>query len=423
MAERRFSPTRFLKSPRLIVGEVGSLALCGVLMTLIPQQGANASPDPTTGVVFRLVNVLGLDRITRTGWFLGLIALCAASLLVVLAGQAKRARADWTRLPAPESFRNAPLRQEFIRTSIPDGGSVATTVRLRGRIGLLGSPLFHLGLVVIAVAGIVRMAFGADAQVDLYEGELLPAGSSEWGAQWPGVLASDFSLAEPLTLEDVRPGSYPSGALQTLGATLVFGSGPAARRAAVAVNTSVSVPEGWIFATSLHGPAGLVTVSAPGRQAGGHAVLLNFEKGTWTGTLKLPDGSEVRMKSRDEGKLPTALELRTFRTGVLAWVGTLRPGESAEIVPGTVLTLVDIRWWLRLGGTRDPSVGIAYAGFAFVAIGTILMFAVVPVAEAVLVERTAEGEHVTVALRPRRFAPLYAERLATLARREGATTG
>ena len=369
------------------------------------------------------VSALGLDRIARTGWFLGLVLLSGASLVVVLAGQVRRARADWSRLPRPESFLGAPLLREFMRTGPPPGGAHATTIRLHGRLGLLGSPLFHFGLVVVAIAGIVRLAFGADAQVDLFEGEALSAGPSGWAAQWPGLLARPFSLDEPARLETVRPASYPSGALRALDATLTIGSGPVVRKASVSVNSPLTVAGGRVFVTAFHGPTALLALDSEGHETSRQAVLLRFEKGRWQGRLQLPDDSEARLSARDTGSLPEAIEVRLFRAGSLAWVGALRPGEGALVAPKLLVSLVAVRWWLRIGGTRDASLPIAYAGFTFVAVGAFLIFAVVPVAEAVIVECTPKGERVTVALRPRRFAPLYADRLAELASREGAPPG
>ncbi len=421
MAERRFSFTRFLRSPRLIVGEVGALVLSGILMTLIPQQGAVATEaSGTGGPVPAAIPMLGLDRIARTGWFLGLVLLSGASLAVVLSSQVRRARADWSRLPRTEAFRLAPLRTEFLRAAAPPGGSPTTTVRLRGRLGLLGSPLFHFGLVVVALAGIVRMAFGADAQVDLFEGEVLSAGPAGWAAQWPGLLARPFSIAEPARLETVRPYSYPSGALRALDATLTVGSGPLVRKASVSVNTPLEVAGGRLFVTAVHGPAALLALEEEGQEASRKAVLLRFDKGRWQGTLRLSDDTEARLSARDNGTLPDAIEVRLFRGGLLAWVGALRPGEGATTAPGSLLSLAGIRWWLRIGGTRDASLPIAYAGFLFVALGALLIFAVIPIAEAVLVEKTPEGERVTVALLPRRFSPLYFGCFEALARREGA---
>lgn len=423
MAEPRFSVARVLTSPRLVVGEIVALAFSGVLMTLIPQQGGVSSSSAARGTtVPAFISTLGLDRVARTWWFLGLVLLGAASLVAVLAGQVRRVRAEWSRVPGPESFRGAPLRVEFVRRTAPAGGSPATTFRVRGRLGLLGAPLFHLGLVVVAVAGIVRMTFGADAQVDLFEGELLPAAPTAWAAQWPGLVARPFSLEEPVRLEAVRPSSYASGALLDLHATIAVGSAAPFRRESVSVNTPLALPGGRLFVTSLHGPTVFLELGAEGADAMRRAVLLQAEQGRWQGRVRLPNETEAWLSARETGALPSEVEIRLLRDGRLAWLGVLRPGQRAAALSGTTLSLVAVRWWLRIGGTRDASLGIAYSGFALLALGAFLTFAVIPVAEAVLVETTSDGERVIVALRPRRFAPLYAERLEAIARREGART-
>ena len=59
-------------------------------------------------------------------------------------------------------------------------------------------------------------------------------------------------------------------------------------------------------------------------------------------------------------------------------------------------------------------------GFAMAIVGVVLMFGFVRVDTLVVAEPDGEGERVTVAMRPQRLAPVFADRFARLVERESA---
>jgi hypothetical protein len=100
-------------------------------------------------------------------------------------------------------------------------------------------------------------------------------------------------------------------------------------------------------------------------------------------------------------------------------VAVLRPGEALILPGGGQVSVHDLRYWGGFILGHDLSVWPAYAGFALALLGAVLMFVVVKVDTAVIVEQAGDRERVTVALRPQRLAPLFAERFDRLVRDEG----
>ena len=105
-----------------------------------------------------------------------------------------------------------------------------------------------------------------------------------------------------------------------------------------------------------------------------------------------------------------------MRDGALLFTGDARPGQTASLRTGEKLVLLGTPFWVRLRGSRDPALGLAYLGFGLVMAGVVLIFAVVKVDACVLVTPMGERERVFVALKPQRFAPLFQERFEQLVR-------
>ncbi|MHB8877726.1 MAG: cytochrome c biogenesis protein ResB, partial [Myxococcaceae bacterium] len=306
MAIRRSVPVilsralRFFRAPRTIVGWVLVIAASGVLMTVVPQvTGSGGELRRFTEDSPRwalLARVLGLDRVVRTPWFLALVALAAISLGMVLVAQWRRLWWQWREPVTELSFRGAPFRRELER-AVPEGQRKAQVIfRTRGRAGLAGSPLFHLGLMLAVTAGLIRMLFGSDAMVDLFEGETLPAAPGAYGAQWQGPLATPFALPVPLRFEKLLPERYASGEVRRLAATTTVLDPAGSREIQVEVNTPLDLGGERLFLTAAHGPAVLVELKV-GEQAVRRALLLRpAVMGAYEARSLFPDGHEVRLR-------------------------------------------------------------------------------------------------------------------------------
>ncbi|MGC4116855.1 MAG: cytochrome c biogenesis protein ResB [Myxococcales bacterium] len=408
---------RWLRAPRLIIAELALVALAAAAMTAVPQVPEQSGRPPSEPSAWmRAAAAMDLDHVLASWWFLSLLALSALSLTIVTWDQWRTARALWRERLSPAHFRSAPFRREWTRTT----SGAQTQIETRGRVSLLGSPLFHSGLLLIFAAGLVRMLFGVEAVVDLYEGEVLPPAPTAFGAQWPGRLAEPFALDRPLALERISAETYPSGGLERLSADLRFQGD--AEPVALAVNAPLRQGLSTsLYLTQTLGPAALLQAVGPR----GHepvAVLLQPDSptGTFAATTTVGD-LEVRLRGewRPGAPPPEKLQCRVLRDRALVFAGLIGRGSEVQVPGGGTLTLVESRQWARFTAQRDPSVPLIYLGFLLGLVGTALMFGTVKVDTAVVVEPGPEGEKVLVALRARRFAVLFDERFERLVRTMG----
>ena len=409
---------RLLRSPRLIVGEIGAIAAAGVLMTVVPQAADRlairrfALEHPGWSP---LVRALSLDHVLESWWFVAVLVLAGASLSIVLVEQARRVARQWREPVGPASFRSAPYRLEFDRTPADADGTARATIRTTGRVGLLGSPLFHLGLMLVLVAGVARALSYADAFAEVIEGEVLGSDASAFRDERHGPFAHAFQLPERIRLLRVEPARYASGALRAIRAQLAIGA--EGRPAEIAVNAPLELANRTLYIASIHGPAALLEME--GALDVRAALLLRDTTDTeYEARWAVPGGTKVLVRatvSQDAAR-PERLEVRVVRDDALLFVGSLAPGDAVPLASGERLILHGIRGWALLHGSYDPSRWPMFAGVALASLGAALMFLVVKVDTAVVITPTGAQERVVVALRSHRFAPLYQDRFDRLVR-------
>lgn len=232
---------------------------------------------------------------------------------------------------------------------------VATVSQARRRPALA---VMHLGILLLILAGIVRVLFATEGRVDLIEGETLPAGPAAWTPVSRGRLAGPFHLEQPLTLESVHGRRYPTGELQDLTARLSVGE--------IAVNRQLRLGGKRLFLTQEFGPALLIEWSSAVRAA----ILL--DSATRTGTADSPAGLTAHFRAGTAR--PEAVEARIMRGPGLLFAGDVRIGQTITLAGGETLTLRGVPMWARLHGSRDPSILCMYLGFAILLLGCVMQF-------------------------------------------------
>lgn len=416
---------RFLRSPRTIVAELAALALACAVGAAVPQTGSASAEElarmqAATPVVRGLVDFFAADRLFTSGWFLAITTTAAASLLIVVAEQFRRVRTLWSQRLTRAHFQSAPFRAEFER---PAGEAAAralseTRIWSERRIGLTGSLLFHLGLLLVMLAGSLRALFATSAVVDLLESETLTAGVEAWETQHPGLLARPFTLDRPVTLRAVRATRYPNGELGSLALDLEV----AGETRELAINRELRTAGGRLFLGHDIGPAALLEISGPAGLRRERVLLTESSPGLFTGIVELPGEVRAHLRSRMEatGAHPALVEARVMRGPALVRAAEIGVGETLSLPDGTAIALHGLPFWARLRGSHDPALGLAFAGLALLLIGSSVMFAVVKVDACVIVTPAGDREKVFVALRPHRFAPIFRERFEQLLREQGA---
>jgi hypothetical protein len=415
---------KFLRSPRTIVVELLGIAVAGVAATIVDQNPtalqrerlAEAQP-----LLAKLVHALALDHIFSAWWFLGLVGVAAGSLFIVTVEQWKRLLREWGP-PGETSFRSAPYRRAIRR---PVAGHAPATARrvsvtTTGRIGSLGSPLFHAGLLLVAVAGVARMLWGADAAREVWEGARVTTAAEAFEVQDHGPLAAPVSLPQPVKLVELLPTYYPSGVLLGLSARLEVGE-KEPRAATIAVNDPLDLGDTRIYLTQSFGPAAVLEVPSDGTPVVRAVLLAPDDIGGFAWVGPLPGRRELRVRApptNAQARPPGIIDVRVLEGDALVAAGRMERGSALPLPDGTAIVLRDVRWWVRVTASRDPTAWPMFAGFAVAILGVVLMFGVVRVDSLVAVEPGEGGETVTLAMRPQRLAPVFAERFERMVERE-----
>ncbi len=404
-----------LRSPRLIVAELSGIILGALAMALVPQAGAERAPAAGA-----LVSALALDRVARSPWFLGLLILAMASLAVVVTDQTKRAWLLSRRRPVLAAAGAAPYRREALFAAAAGPDLANSEVHVRGSLGHWGSPLFHAGVLVVIVAGLLRLLFGADAAVDLLVGETLGS-RSRYDVQRPGLLGSPFAFPQDFRLDDLRVEHYPSGDMKSVAAAVSVGRGTHIVRRSIAVNAPTRVGIHTLYITTRGGSAVLVQISQRGVTER-RAIVLREGAGGSEGSVWLADRTQLRLSwdSSGLGRVPNRVEIRVARDGALVGIGSLGAGESTTLPDGRRISIAGIVPWVQISAQRDLSTPVVYVGFLMACLGGLLMVAVIPVETVVVREKAGAGMRLIVAMRPRKFAPLFAPAFEDLWRRSSA---
>lgn len=312
---------RLFRSPKVIIGELTAIAI--------------ACAGGTS---------LGLDHTFQSPWFLAITGVTALSLAIVVYDQFRRMMAQWTKRPSAR---------------------------------LIGSPFFHLGLLLIICAGFGRALFGTEAIVDLVEGETLTISPSAWSAHFPAIFAKPFHLPYPITLNTIHVSRYNDGALRDLSAKLTVQKPTGNVDSELSINHELMTTAGRLFISSDFGPTALlewrITNALPYREA---VIMAHRGQGIYEGSSSGSNGllAHVRTTLGPTVKDPARLELRIMRDSALMLSDQPQVGQTLSIQSGESLTLLGTPLWVRLRGNRDPALWLAYTGFGFVIIGALTLF-------------------------------------------------
>ena len=374
---------RFLRKPAVILGELAAIALVGALGAAMKEW-----------------------QVFSSVWFLTVTALTTVSLSFVILEQFRRLRAGWRLVPAEAHFQNAPFRAEIERPAT--AANPSARIWSERRLGLAGSLVFHSGLLLLILAGVLRALFATDAATDLIETETLAPQAAAWAEQFPGVIARPFSLDREITLREVKSTSYAGGDLQSLSLRLAVDGA----EKEVQVNQELRLGGNRIFSAHEFGPAALVEWRQNGDVQRRRVLLVDAGRGDFAGRLDAGPTLCAYFRSYigQAGHRPDSVEVRVMKGGALLAAGTVPVGAALALPGGGNITLRGLPFWARLRGSRDSALWLAYAGMILVMAGAAMLFCLIKLDLCVIITPLGDREKVFVALKPQRFAPLFRER-------------
>ena len=417
---------RFLSSIKLAIVLFIVLTLASILGTLIPQQWTPAEYQAHYGSLSRIITGIDLDRLYQSAWFIGLLLLFGFNLVVCsltrlapklrktfgsawtidareLASQ--KMRESFTKRLGLEAFIAAARvelgRRRFRLATKSESGSTLLRAR-KQTLGLFGSDIVHLGILVILTGGILSGFGKYGSEISISEGQIVPVPSR----------------AVSLRLDKFETEYYPAGAVKAWKSTItVFDGGVPLLTRTISVNHPLSY-KGVVFYQSSYGwdwekPALELRVKKKSDSSflktirlkpGGKAAL---DDGTVVAAMRfLPDfviGADNEPATRTwEPKNPAILlegyrkDVRVFSRWIFAkYPEFVHAGGSGELDLAFELTSYQAPQFSVLQAASDPGAPVIWAGCVILMLGLTFSFYWRP-REIKLILEPREGPSVAV---------------------------
>ncbi|MFQ6108408.1 MAG: cytochrome c biogenesis protein ResB [Candidatus Aminicenantales bacterium] len=250
-----------LSSVKLAITLLIIITIASVVGTLIPQHRSTAEYIARYGQLANLFTRLELTSLYQSWWFLSLLSLFSLNIVVCtltrLSPKLRRALKPsllfekkslvvtkiQDRLKKSRNLAHTgnELRKEFAsrhyRVKEKEEGNRLYLLARKKTLGLFGSDIVHLGLLIILLGGIVSGLGGFRANINISEGEVLP------------VPKASFHLR----LDEFRTEFYPNGAVRDWKSTLTVIEGEKELMTrTVEVNHPLSY-KGYVFYQSSYG--------------------------------------------------------------------------------------------------------------------------------------------------------------------------
>jgi cytochrome c biogenesis protein len=334
-------------------------------------------------LTWKVIQVVGLDHVYRTWWYLGLLAFFGVSLatctFTTQLPMLKSAR-RWRFYDNPRFFQKLALSAELEQTNLEPLVTKLTAKRYRifqeenkiyarkGIIGKIGPIIVHIGMIVILTGGVIGALTGFLAQ------EMVPSGDTfqvknviEAGRWSASQVPKDYSIE----VNDFHIDYSPAGDIDQFYSdlTVVNAQGTALHKETIYVNKPL-IYQGVTFYQTDWGISGLkVRVNnspifkLPMAQLGKEKARI---WGTWIPTKPDMSAGVVVLAKDLQG---TVLVYDT--AGKL--IGSAREGGAIE-VNGVSLQILKVIGSTGLQIKADPGVPVVYLGFALLIAGVMMSY-------------------------------------------------
>jgi cytochrome c biogenesis protein len=387
---------RWLRSPGLTITLISLIGLVSIMGT-VPM---SALEQTAAGkILVPAFQFLGAEQMYRTTWFMSLLAF----LTLVMSYCSLR------RLPSViRTFRHSGqmlaqggsplievlaghknplenLRQKIVSPLLTKGYRVRRNHEMandnllfeKGRAGVIGPLIVHMGLLIVFIGGLVTHTFGIINDIDLGEGEIYSLGDSGMKLKLEKFsIITHPSAKEPeeyvSTLMVTDANQPPSWHMLRVNSPLRLSGFNLYQMRYRAEVRFVSL---GVFKPGTREPAGLVKL-VPGERAKLPGYDLEVELETIVPDFAIdPEGN---VHSRSQYYVNPAAFVSAYRPGVneplwsgWAFKGTFPPHSSDAPFEFTVERL-SLKYYSGIKIVNDPGTPIVYLGFGLLVVGSVI---------------------------------------------------
>jgi cytochrome c biogenesis protein len=406
-------PRLFIESKRLAVTLIVLLVSFSAIGMIIPQVDPNPAGYQGWAVKYPnlapYVEFLGLNNIYRTWWFAALGVIFFTNLAACTLRQLQQRLEVWRR--RHEFLKTEPLAEfvavaelpvvrdealrSFIRAGYKSTGASGNTLGMeKHRWGIWGSVVFHFGLIIIVLGGLVSGAFKTTGYMMVAEGETRMERHDNYNVIYRGpFFKNEYHYGFNITLKKQQKFYDESGRLDYIKSSFVLSEGgrPVLEKA-VSKGDPLLYRDIRFFEYD-DGFAPLVTMKNPdGSIARQTFLLLNTHRYATHRTyyynhLEFPGNPYTLsmefypdMAVKGEGLYSKSTKFNNPAAKVVFSEKGRRVAEKVirqhetMIFKGYAFSFGEVRAWTGLEVVRDPGAGILFAGFWLALAGLAVLY-------------------------------------------------
>ena len=428
---------RFFKTitkPKFVITLI-ILTLIATFIGAIVPQVSDKSPSYfeewklTSPNTFYIVNLLQLNRVYTSAWFLALVFIILLALGYSLYQQIKRnikkrefappAAADWDFIDTETVIEQESLirfmrgRRYFLKNGRDD-----VLVFTKNSINRWGGVIFHSGLFLIIIAALVGLAFQERGFVQIMEGEVFSGMHDDFLVKDLGVFQERFDAGFKTQLYKFYHEYWETDQIKDISSSVnIIDKDGKTKEKTINVNSPLkynginiyqSFDYGYALTFALKRPDGSETVThflldRPDRKTKPFMGKTDFPQTPYIFRMKFyPD---ISMNSFHLGKPILYLQvLKGMNNPVFE--GLVIPGNVMNI-EGNIVRFVNISHWSGLIYVKGVDMTIAYIGFFISCIGVSIIF-LLPHKEMFISQK---GSVLSLYGRPKRYKPLFEEEM------------
>lgn len=391
---------------------------------------------------FYIVNLLQLNRVYTSVWFLAIVFIILLSLGYCIYLQVKRnlkrkqfippAEGGWDLIDTGCIVEHDSLikfmrkrryklvhSSSFIVRSNNEQSTMnnqQTLVFSKNSISRWGGVIFHSGLFLIIVAGIIALAFQERGFVRIMEGEVFSGRHDDFLVKELGVFESRFDVPFKTTLSQFNHEYWDTEQLKSISSSVILiDSKGNAYEDTIAVNNPVKYKGVNIYQSSNYGYALFFLLKRPDGSENGAIFLLDApdrQTKPFKGSFDFPEipyifkikfYPDISMNSFYLGRPILYLKVVKGVSQVI-FDGLIIPGDVVNI-EGNLLKFFNISSWSGLIYVKGFDMSIAYSGLFISCLGATIIF-LLPHKEIFISQK---GSVLSLYGRTNRYKPLFLE--------------
>jgi len=452
---------RFLLSRKTVISLICAVGISCLVGSTIPQIARKTPQFFETWKAGRprlyyLIDLLQLNQVYTSAWFLILIVLVALSLAYSVYYQSKtliKSKGTAQREITEQSFKDFLALRLVQGSGVRGQGAEGSVEELAGKIkrifkvrryrlylaaeesryflfgknraGRWGSVIFHMGLLICILSALYGLAFQKRGFVQLKQADTFQGKDKDWQAKSPGVFARDYDTGFQVYLNKFIPSYWENDQIKDLESSLtITDTKGESKRFLLSPAGPIRFEGTRIYQSTHYGYAlGFLL-----KQEAGKEVLTNF-------LLDIPAQKDKPLEGKidfpitdyilDMKFYPNLIESSFYATlpgvdlivtekGEQRFKGMVLFSQRARLNNKDSLSFVRIRYWTGLIFVKNCGMPLVYCGFALSTLGAFLIF-MLPYKQ-VYLKVTEEGNNVQISMggRSNKYNALFSEEFKVL---------